>query len=252
MEMRNASLSNGNVFLCLQGAAIHFEKGWLLGGGLLGYWNWGFLASGHHVRLGCNEGVRAGTTFGCWVLSITKNTLPFLLKPSFPATGLSVLWWFCSRKAEHLAFKTETKSRDLPGGLVFKNLPGNAGDLGSMPRRETKVPSAGKESACDAGDLGQSLGWEVPLEKGKATHPCILAWGIPYSAWGSKELGTVWVTLIFMLWGNQVYVQQLLSLHAPTRESVQGQMPHDAVKILPAATKTQCSQIQANKSILKK
>ena len=35
------------------------------------------------------------------------------------------------------------------------------------------------------------LDWEDPLEKGKATHPCILAWGIPYSAWGFKELGTV-------------------------------------------------------------
>ena len=28
--------------------------------------------------------------------------------------------------------------------------------------------SAGKESACNAGDLGSTLGWEDPLEKGKA------------------------------------------------------------------------------------
>ena len=26
--------------------------------------------------------------------------------------------------------------------------------------------SAGKESTCNAGDWGRSLGWEVPLEKG--------------------------------------------------------------------------------------
>ena len=26
---------------------------------------------------------------------------------------------------------------------------------------------------------GQSLGWEDPLEEGKATHSSILAWGIP-------------------------------------------------------------------------
>ena len=32
--------------------------------------------------------------------------------------------------------------------------------------------SAGKESACNAGDLG----WEDPLDKGKATHSSILAW----------------------------------------------------------------------------
>ena len=29
--------------------------------------------------------------------------------------------------------------------------------------------SAGKESACNEGVLGLSLGWENPLEKGKAT-----------------------------------------------------------------------------------
>ena len=43
----------------------------------------------------------------------------------------------------------------------------------------------------------QSLGWEDPLEKGKATHSSILAWRIPgqrnpesYSQWGRKELDT--------------------------------------------------------------
>ena len=34
----------------------------------------------------------------------------------------------------------------------------------------------------------QSLGWEDPLEKGKATHSSILAWRIPWtSPWGRKE-----------------------------------------------------------------
>ena len=37
--------------------------------------------------------------------------------------------------------------------------------------------SAGKESACNAGDLG----WEDLLEKGKATHSSILAWRIPWT-----------------------------------------------------------------------
>ena len=43
----------------------------------------------------------------------------------------------------------------------------------------------------------QSLGWEGPLEKGMASHSCILAWGIPwqrilvgYSPWGHKESDT--------------------------------------------------------------
>ena len=39
----------------------------------------------------------------------------------------------------------------------------------------------------------RSLVWEDPLEKGKATHPSILAWRIPwtvYSPWGRKESDT--------------------------------------------------------------
>ena len=32
-----------------------------------------------------------------------------------------------------------------------------------------------KEFACSAGDWVRSLGWEDPLEKGKATHCSILA-----------------------------------------------------------------------------
>ena len=32
------------------------------------------------------------------------------------------------------------------------------------------------------------LGWEDPLEKGMATHSSILAWRIPWSPWGCKEL----------------------------------------------------------------
>ena len=37
------------------------------------------------------------------------------------------------------------------------------------------------------------LGWEDPLEKGKATHSSILAWRISwaiYSPWGHKESDT--------------------------------------------------------------
>ena len=36
--------------------------------------------------------------------------------------------------------------------------------------------------------LVRFLGWEDPLEKGKATHSSILAWRIPWrSPWGHKE-----------------------------------------------------------------
>ena len=41
--------------------------------------------------------------------------------------------------------------------------------------------SAGKESACNTGDLGLILGWEDPLKKGMATHSSILAWKIAWT-----------------------------------------------------------------------
>ena len=49
----------------------------------------------------------------------------------------------------------------------------------------------------------RSLGWEVPLKKGMATHSNILAWRIPWteepgglSAWGCKESDmTEWLTI---------------------------------------------------------
>ena len=41
--------------------------------------------------------------------------------------------------------------------------------------------SDGKESACNAGDLGSSLDREDALEKEMATHSSILAWRIPWT-----------------------------------------------------------------------
>ena len=53
-----------------------------------------------------------------------------------------------------------------------------------------------KEFACNVGGWVRSLGWEDPLEEGRATHPSILAWRmfhgqrslVGYSPWGRKEL----------------------------------------------------------------
>ena len=58
--------------------------------------------------------------------------------------------------------------------------------------------SAGKESACNVGDLGFIVGWEDTLEKGMAIHFSVLAWRIPMDrgAWQAtvhrvrKELDT--------------------------------------------------------------
>ena len=48
---------------------------------------------------------------------------------------------------------------------------------------------SGKESACNAGDLGQ----EDPLEEGMATHSSILAWRIPKDreAWWATVHGVI-------------------------------------------------------------
>ena len=46
----------------------------------------------------------------------------------------------------------------------------------------------------------QSLGWEDPLGKGMVTHPNILAWRFPwtaYSPWGRKELDTTELLSLF-------------------------------------------------------
>ena len=62
---------------------------------------------------------------------------------------------------------------------------------GKIPWRRERLPtpvslgfpggSDGKESSCNAGDLGSIPGWEDPLEKEKATYSSILAWRIPWT-----------------------------------------------------------------------
>ena len=55
----------------------------------------------------------------------------------------------------------------------------------------------GKESACNAGDLGLISGWEDPLAKEMATHSGNLDWRIPWTqepgmllSMGLQELDT--------------------------------------------------------------
>ena len=49
-----------------------------------------------------------------------------------------------------------------------------------------------KESACNAGDEVQSLGWEDPLKKEMSIHSSILAWRIPSTEepGGLQSMGT--------------------------------------------------------------
>ena len=90
---------------------------------------------------------------------------------------------------------------------LVKNLPATQeiSWVGKIPWRKDRLPtpvflgfpcgSAGKESVCNAGDLGsiqetwvRCLGWEDPLDKGKATHSSILAWRIPKESHKTERL----------------------------------------------------------------
>ena len=51
----------------------------------------------------------------------------------------------------------------------------------SMEVPEKIKNRAGKESATMQETWVQSLGWEDPLKKGKATHSSILAWRSPWT-----------------------------------------------------------------------
>ena len=41
------------------------------------------------------------------------------------------------------------------------------------------------------------LGWEDPLEKGKATHSSILAWRVPWSGWSMESQSQTCATFTF-------------------------------------------------------
>ena len=60
---------------------------------------------------------------------------------------------------------------------------------GLLIPRHVRVPagSDGKDSACNAVDLVQSLGQKDPLEKEIANQSGILAWRIPWTESGARQ-----------------------------------------------------------------
>ena len=59
------------------------------------------------------------------------------------------------------------------------------------------------------------LGWEDPLEKGKATHSSILAWSIPWTvqAMGLQRVRHDWVTFTCMIQDNLPILKFLILSH---------------------------------------
>ena len=96
-----------------------------------------------------------------------------------------------------------TGSWGFPDSSVGKESSCNAGDPGSIPGSgrsagegvdypfqyswASLVAQLVKNLPAMRATWVQSLGWEDPLEKGKASHSSILAWRIP---WSRKESGT--------------------------------------------------------------
>ena len=81
---------------------------------------------------------------------------------------------------------------DFPDSSVGKESTCNAEDPSLIPglgRDRVPTPgflgfpcgSAGKESTCNVETWVRSMGWEDPLEKGKATHSSVLACRIPWT-----------------------------------------------------------------------
>ena len=65
----------------------------------------------------------------------------------------------------------------------------------------------------------RSLVWEGPLEKGKATHSCVLAWRIPWAVYSveSQKVGHNWVTFTFTLFLKCIWKFIFSKIHSSVR-----------------------------------
>ena len=121
----------------------------------------------------------------------------------------------CVSYLSSLKAANQLDNRGFPGSSVGKESACNAGDPSLIPgsgrsagkgidyplqyswaslvAQLVKNPPAMRETWV------RSLGWEDPLEKGKATHSSILAWRIPWtvSPMGLQRVGHYWVTFTF-------------------------------------------------------
>ena len=124
-------------------------------------------------------------------MSQTTSVFSVLSRPPLP-TGEAASHCPQAFPFAHPILSSSILPRGFPRGQLVKNPPA---------MQETWV---------------QSLGWEDPLEKGKATHSSILAWRIPWtSPWGCKESDTT---------------ERLSFSHTPARNVGQGSLFHFAVR----------------------
>ena len=102
--------------------------------------------------------------------------------------------------------------------------------------------SVGKESACNAGDLGLIHWLEDPLEKEKVIHSSILAWRIPWivQSMGSQRVRHDWVTCTFTfplplnlnLGGRKYYLKIALQVHQKWNQEKKTQSKREHLTLL--------------------
>ena len=140
----------------------------------------------------CCVGCDWGQTLRCpWLRSSPRlSTTPCGHKD---VCSLESLWNKQKRPGKGFVFLAERNTMKM---VFFFFLLFPVGRLWGFPGG-----SDSKESACNVGDLGSSLGWEAPLGKEMETHSIILAWRIPWTKEpgglqpvGSQRGGHDWVT----------------------------------------------------------
>ena len=94
-----------------------------------------------------------------WVLHLVSGVNQFFQHNSVIIMGLPHSW---ALQRVHMVYM-KPNSEEVQ---IYKGFPGS---------------SAGKESACNAGDPSSIPGQEDPLEEGQSTHSNILIWRIPWT-----------------------------------------------------------------------
>ena len=130
---------------------------------------------------------------------IVKNLQYLMLKEYGVIRDLIHCWWECTKLLPFwkIILQFPALLKGFPDSSVVKENAGNAGD-------PSLIPGSGRSAGEGTGypvqyswaflmsqlvknpprmweTWVQSLGWEGPLEKGKATHSSILAWRIPWA-----------------------------------------------------------------------
>ena len=110
--------------------------------------------------------------------------------------AMNIHGWFPLRLTRLISLQSKRLSRVFSSTTIQKHQ-----FFGSQICLAFLGGSEGKESACNAGDLVRSLGWEDLVEKGMATHSSILVWRTPWTgepgklqSMGLQRVRHDWVT----------------------------------------------------------